>query len=408
MMPRLPDCAWRRDAGLLRVIAALQDGGGGPRVVGGGVRDCLLGLPVTDIDLATPITPRSVIRRLEQDDIKAIPTGIEHGTVTAVANGNSFEITTLRRDVATDGRRAIVAFSDDWREDAARRDFTINALYADPASGEIFDYFGGLADLERRYVRFIGDPQERIAEDHLRILRYFRFLARFDNGAADDAALAACAAGAAKMMALSRERIASELLKILSLPDPTAALALMIEQRIFAPFLPELADDALPLFRRLVARERAAAVQTRPTTRLIALIGSNGDAADRIAVRLKLSRRMRREMTACVGGRNIIAANIRAFAYAHDAISARDAALLYAPDGEVAACLSLLQHWQIPEFPVKGGDIIRRGIPPGPMVAKIMQQIETAWIDEGFPGLPRTDMLIDQAVAQSLLAAKKR
>ena len=199
-------------SGCLNALGAEE---GLTRYVGGAVRDELLRLPVSDIDLATRIPPDEVIRRLEEAKIKAVPTGIEHGTVTAVSDGHPFEITTLRRDVSTDGRRATVAFTDDWEEDAARRDFTINALSADPLTGELFDYFGGLADLERRHIRFIGDPLQRIAEDHLRILRFFRFHARFDAGEPDVAALEACTARANDLMALSRERIADELLKLL-------------------------------------------------------------------------------------------------------------------------------------------------------------------------------------------------
>jgi poly(A) polymerase len=184
---------WRRKRGMKRLLGALGADQGLTRYVGGAVRDDLLGLPVSDIDLATRIPPDQVIERLEKAKIKAVPTGIDHGTITAVSDGQPVEITTLRRDVSTDGRRATVAFTDDWKEDAARRDFTINALSADPLSGELFDYFGGLADLERRHIRFIGDPLQRIAEDHLRILRFFRFHARFDAGEPDAAALDACA-----------------------------------------------------------------------------------------------------------------------------------------------------------------------------------------------------------------------
>jgi len=184
---------WRKRRGVKRLLAALGAEEGLTRYVGGAVRDDLLGLPVNDVDLATRIPPDDVIRRLEKAKIKAVPTGIEHGTVTAVSDGHVFEITTLRRDVSTDGRRATVAFTDDWKEDAARRDFTINALSADPLTGELFDYFGGLADLETRHIRFIGDPLQRIAEDHLRILRFFRFHARFDAGEPDGPALDACA-----------------------------------------------------------------------------------------------------------------------------------------------------------------------------------------------------------------------
>ncbi len=194
-----------------RLMRALGAAKGETRFVGGCVRDTLLGLEVSDVDLATRLQPQEVMQRLEAAGIKAVPTGLAHGTVTAVINGAPVEVTTLRRDVATDGRRATITYTEDWREDAARRDFTINALMADPESGEIHDYFGGIDDLGARHVRFIGDPLVRIAEDHLRILRFFRFHARFGIGAPDKAGLAACAARANDLMALSRERIADEL-----------------------------------------------------------------------------------------------------------------------------------------------------------------------------------------------------
>ena len=190
---KLDAAKWRAQRGMRRLLKALGADEGLTRYVGGAVRDELLHLPVSDIDLATRIAPDEVVRRLEAAKIKGVPTGIEHGTITAVSDAQTFEITTLRRDVSTDGRRATVAFTDDWREDAARRDFTINALSADPNTGELFDYFDGLGDLERRHIRFIGDPLQRIAEDHLRILRFFRFHARFGE-TIDAAGLAACAA----------------------------------------------------------------------------------------------------------------------------------------------------------------------------------------------------------------------
>ncbi len=231
---------WRKKRGMKRLLAALGADEGLTRYVGGAVRDDLLDLPVSDIDLATRIPPLEVMERLEKAKIKAVPTGIDHGTVTAVSDGHPFEITTLRRDVSTDGRRATVAFTDDWQEDAARRDFTINALSADPRTGELFDYFGGLADLEQRHIRFIGDPLQRIAEDHLRILRFFRFHARFGAGPPDAAALEACTARANDLMALSRERIADELLKLLGMPDPSSTVAIMLEHAILRPVLPEM------------------------------------------------------------------------------------------------------------------------------------------------------------------------
>ena len=185
-----------------------------------------------------------------------MPTGIDHGTVTAVSDGHAYEVTTLRRDVETDGRRATVAFTDDWQEDAARRDFTINALSADPLTGEVFDYFGGLEDLRQRHVRFIGDPLQRIAEDHLRILRFFRFHARFGSGAPDRAALDACSARANDLMALSRERIADELLKLLALPDPSATIAIMLDRGILKPVLPEIGAECRPRLRSLIAARK--------------------------------------------------------------------------------------------------------------------------------------------------------
>src|SRR4051812_5229558 len=254
---------------MTRVLNALGADEGLTRYVGGAVRDDLLGLKVSDVDLATRIRPEEVMTRLQSARIKAVPTGIDHGTVTAVSDGHAVEITSLRRDVSTDGRRATVAFTDDWQEDAARRDFTINALYADPATGKVFDYFGGLDDLAARRVRFIGDPLARIAEDHLRILRFFRFHARFGE-TIDAAGLAACAARANDLMALSRERIASELLKLLVAPGAVAAVALMIDHAILRAVLPEITDGA-PL-ATLADREAASAIAPDPIRRLAASI----------------------------------------------------------------------------------------------------------------------------------------
>ena len=242
---KLDAAKWRRRRGMKRLLKALGADEGLTRYVGGAVRDDLLGLPVSDVDLATRIRPQQVVERLEAVGVKVVPTGIAHGTVTAVSDGLPVEVTSLRRDVTTDGRRATIAYTDDWQEDAARRDFTLNALSADPKSGEIFDYFGGLDDLEERRVRFIGDPIERIAEDHLRILRFFRFHARFGSGDPDPAALDACAARANDLMALSRERIADELLKLLAMPDPSPTVRVMLDRAILMPVLPEIEPGSL-------------------------------------------------------------------------------------------------------------------------------------------------------------------
>jgi poly(A) polymerase len=401
----LPDVEWRHAEGLERVVEALTDEHGGPRIVGGAVRDTLLGLPVTDVDLATMLLPNVVADRLEAARIKAVPTGLDHGTITAVADGKNYEITTLRRDVATDGRRATVVFATDWREDAARRDFTINALYADPDTGEIFDYFGGLEDLKNGTLRFIGDANQRIAEDHLRILRYFRFLARFGEGAIDPKAIVACAEAANNLLALSRERIASELLKLLALPDPLPAISLMAEHAIFASFLPELSDNAVETLDRLLVREKAAVKKLSLPARLLSLLPRDADIAQNVAMRLKLSNAMRADMVARVSGPPPVANNIRALAYLQNMECARDAAMLFANDPEFAACMKQLEGWVVPEFAIKGGDLIKRGLSMGPVVAETLRLVEARWISEGFPR-ERVQAIADQAVADALLASK--
>ena len=403
----LPAAEWREADGLKRVVAALQHDHGGPRIVGGAVRDTLLGLPVTDVDLATTLHPDVVIDRLEAARIKAVPTGIDHGTVTAVSDGKTYEVTTLRRDVTTDGRRATVAFATDWREDAARRDFTINALYADPTTGEVFDYFGGLADLEKRAVRFIGDANERIAEDHLRILRYFRFLARFGTGIVDSNAIAACSAAANKLLALSRERIASELLKLLGLPDPRQAVSLMVEHNIFATFLPELKEDAVQSVDRLLTREHVYEMSPSLPARILTLLARDAEVAQKVAMRLKLSNAIRADIVARVSVKMPSVHNIRAIAYDESVSCARDAAMLFTDDNELSASMAMLEDWIVPEFPIKGGELVRRGLPVGPLVAQTLKAIESKWIAENFPVVDRVNELADQAGADATLSAKK-
>ncbi|HVQ06831.1 MAG TPA: CCA tRNA nucleotidyltransferase [Allosphingosinicella sp.] len=375
-----------------RLLAALGAGAGETRFVGGCVRDTLLGLEASDVDLATRIAPEEVIRRLEAARIKAVPTGLAHGTITAVIGGKPVEVTTLRRDVATDGRRATVEYTEDWREDAARRDFTINALSADPASGEVFDYFGGLADLGARVVRFIGEPLQRIAEDHLRILRFFRFHARFARGTPDPPGLEACAARANDLMALSRERIADELLKLLALPDPAPTVRLMIERGIFRPILPEIETaDRLALLPR---RERAAGVAPDPVRRLGALLPRGGDqysdggwkTASEVGARLRLSIAARTRLTCMVTHRVDTGDDARLLAYQVGLPCAIDRMLLEKrlDTHEAAARIRALEGWQRPRLPVKGGDLIAMGLEAGPSVSKTMQAIEREWMVSGF------------------------
>ena len=399
---RLPDSAWQHADGLKKILAALDDAYGGPRYVGGAVRDTLLGLPVSDIDIATALLPNEVINRLQDAGIKAIPTGIEHGTVTAAVDGKNYEITTLRRDVATDGRRATVAFATDWQEDAARRDFTINALYAAPKSGEVFDYFDGLNDLEARRLRFIGDANQRIAEDFLRILRYFRFLARYGGGQMDADAIQACANGAHGLTALSRERIAQELTRILALKDPVASVSLMIANGIFTSFLPELSASAANDLQRLVEREAQYAQPVSLPARFLALLTRDIVAVDKVAARLKLSNKMREGFAQRLRADAPTPANIRAIAYRADIDTARDAAILYAGEADLPECLARLEQWDIPTLSIKGGELIAMGLPAGPMVAKTLQAVEAAWIEADFPDKARQRALATQMVNAAL------
>jgi poly(A) polymerase len=395
---KLPPQPWLARPGTQRILAALE---GETRVVGGAVRDALLGIAVSDVDLATRLRPEEVVRRLEGAGIKAVPTGIEHGTVTAVAGESVIEVTTLRRDVATDGRRATVAFSDDWREDAARRDFTINALYADPATGELFDYFGGLADIEERCVRFIGDPLQRIAEDHLRILRFFRFHARFGDKP-HEASLAACAARAKDLMALSRERIRDELLKLLCVPDPVPTLRLMLDHGILAPVFPEVVAARLPDLARLVAIEGALDEPCAALRRLAALLPADAALLDDIAARLRLSNLERKRLVASADRLAAIPATVGPLAYRAGVASAADRFLLAADRPEaVARQIRALREWQEPRLPISGRDLIALGVPAGPGVSRLMLKVEDEWVEAGFPDREATLALARQALESS-------
>jgi poly(A) polymerase len=368
-----------------RLMRALGAAKGETRFVGGCVRDTLLGLDVSDVDLATRLPPEKVMKRLEAARIKAVPTGIAHGTVTAVVNGAPVEVTTLRRDVATDGRRATIAYTEDWREDAARRDFTINALMADPATGRIFDYFDGLADLKAHRVRFIGDPLIRIAEDHLRILRFFRFHARFGTGAPDRAGLKACAARANDLMALSRERIADELLKILGLDDPTPTVRLMIRHGIFRPVLPEIVS--VEGLARLPRREQAAGIAADGIRRLGALLPREPEVAADVAARLRLSNAAKIRLI-CIANREERSPNDpRLLAYYVGVACATDRLLLEPRlrSSQAARRIAQIRDWQKPRLPVSGGELIAMGLEAGPIVAATMQAIEREWTRSGFP-----------------------
>ena len=371
-------------------LAALVDalGAGNVRWVGGAVRDTLLGHPVKDIDAASPLTPDEVMARLTAAGIRHVPTGLDHGTVTAVLPGGPVEITTLRKDVSTDGRRATVAFSDDWREDAARRDFTINALYADPQTGEIFDWFDGLADLEARRVRFIGDARERIREDHLRILRYYRFHARF-GATIDKEAEKACVELAPMLKGLSRERVGWELLALLALPDPVDTVRRMHESGVLDVVLPEAAGQATSALAALVQAENAAGIAPSAIRRLAALLPAAPRHAEPVAARLRLSAAQKKRLTTAAE-RSAAPGDPRALAYRLGREAALDRLLL--AGGDTAP----LDNWEIPVLPLKGGEIVARGIAAGPEVARILRAVEDRWIAEGFPARARVEALLEE------------
>lgn len=395
MALKLDTGEWRRHPGMGRLLDALGAADGLTRYVGGAIRDDLLGLPVNDVDLATRLRPDEVVERLQAAGLKAVPTGFEHGTVTAVSGGHPYEITTLRRDVETFGRHATVAFTDDWREDAARRDFTINALMADPVTGQIFDYFGGLDDLERRDVRFIGDPFERIAEDHLRILRFFRFHARFGSGDPDEEALEACTARANDLMALSRERIADELLKLLAVENPVPAVRVMLDRLILKPVIPEIGGEAWKSLQALAKSEEEAGIERDPLRRLVALLPRNPDIASAVAARLKLSNRARKRI-ACAS-KEEIAADPRAMAYRAGTDCAVDRLLLAGRPAEA----SEIAAWKAPRLPISGGSLIKRGLVEGPLVSRTLRRIEDEWIEAGFPEGAQFEAIVSEALARA-------
>lgn len=395
MIEQLPMAPWTQRQDLAALVAAL--GADNVRWVGGAVRDTLLGVDVQDIDAATPLKPDEVIERLEAAGIRTIPTGIAHGTVTALlpsaGHHNNVEITTLRHDISTDGRRATVVFAQDWREDAARRDFTINALFAHPVTLEISDYFGGLEDLAAKRVRFIGDARQRIREDHLRILRYFRFQARF--GADLDAeAEEACAELADTLKGLSRERVGWELQTLLALPDPSPTIARMHQLHVLQVVLPETGRHEVETLTKLITAERAYGIAPDPMRRLAALLPALPQIAGAVTTRLRLSRGQR-ERLACTAARTAAdREHPRALAYREGTKCAVDRLLLTGADP------TSVVSWEPPNLPIKGGEIVRRGVQAGPSVARVLHAVERRWLEENFPDSARVSAILDEELAK--------
>ncbi|MEM1131497.1 MAG: CCA tRNA nucleotidyltransferase [Pseudomonadota bacterium] len=373
----------------VRDFCALLDGDGEPgstaRLVGGAVRDALLGVSASDIDIATTHLPQQVQAIAKKADIKTIPTGIDHGTVTAVLESGPVEVTTLRRDVSTDGRRATVAFSDDWREDASRRDFTFNALYAEAETGKLHDYFGGMGDLKAGRLRFIGDARSRIKEDHLRILRLFRFYARFGGQQIDAELLDLCREMGPTLKSLSRERISSELLRLLMANNPLPAMQAMLQADIWQHILLEMHDTALRLFARLLDRTEQYQLAAETMTRLGALLPLERDTLDRVAARLRLSNadRERLRQLAKLGDSDFSMPYVLGYRFGSEVVI--QAALLLASDRDCSETITALRNWEAPKFPVAGRDLLALGIASGPEVGKVLRSLEEEWISEGFP-----------------------
>ncbi|MDI4658052.1 CCA tRNA nucleotidyltransferase [Xanthobacter autotrophicus] len=393
-----------RTPGLMAVLAALNADGEEARVVGGAVRNTLLGLPVSDVDIATTAVPEVVVERARKAGLKPVPTGIEHGTVTVVADHHAFEVTTLREDMETDGRRAVVRFGRSWLHDAERRDFTLNALYA-TADGAVVDLVGGLSDLTARRIRFIGDPQARIREDYLRILRLFRFHAAYGAGPVDREAFIASVRRRAGLLTLSRERVRAEMLKLLVAPGAAATLAVMSDAGLLQPLIGGIAD--VRAFTRLAALERAWQAKPDAIRRLAALAVRVTDDAARLRERLRLSNAEARRLEALSATVPDLpdAQAVRAFLYRDGVDAALDRALLAAAHGRggMEAVAAMAAAWTPPRPPFAAADLMALGLTPGRALGAALARAEARWIAADFPTDPTavSGLLADAAKASS-------
>lgn len=393
---------WLKEPSLQALFAALNREGGEARVVGGAVRNTLLATPVSDIDVATTHLPQETVRLAKAAGYKTVPTGIDHGTVTVVVKGQPFEVTTLRHDVETDGRHAKVAFGTDWEADAQRRDFTINALYA-TADGTIIDHVGGLADIETCTLRFIGDAEQRIREDYLRILRFFRFFAWYGSGRPESEGLRASARLKDGIAQLSAERVWAELKKLLSAPDPSRALLWMRQAGILSLILPESEKWGIDAIHGLVRTETDLGWQVDALLRLESIVPPDSVRLEAMGKRLKMSNAERARIEAWArsdaikpdlseqalkkaiyrGSKQAIIDRIRlAYASARQEASGSDAAMIRA--GGLARLLETAENYDTPVFPVTGGDLLGLGVEKGPKLGEELRRLETFWIDSGF------------------------
>jgi tRNA nucleotidyltransferase/poly(A) polymerase len=391
---RLPATEWLRKPALVRVLAMLNNGGEEARVVGGAARNALMGLRLNDIDIATTAPPDEVMRRATAAGLKAVPTGIDHGTVTLVVDGTPFEVTTLRQDVETFGRKARVAFGRDWKVDAERRDFTMNALSI-TADGVVHDYVNGLADLEARRVRFIGDPAQRIAEDYLRILRFFRFQASYAHGAPDPAGLHACIVARDGLRSLSRERVRAELMKLLTAPYAVETVTVMAEAGFATLLLGGVAFVAS--FANMARVEEAAGLAPDAVRRLGALSVLVTEDAGRLREKLRLFNAEQGRLVSIADrwwriSPSLDDAGMRALLYRLGPQRYLDRVLVAwtraprsAGDPAWSYLAALPARWTAPPFPLKSADLTARGVSKGPALGAAMRAAQEAWIAAGFP-----------------------
>ena len=393
---------WFEKPALKRIFTLLNADGGEVRIVGGAVRNALMEQPVFDVDMATTLTPDVVVERAKAAGIKSVPTGIEHGTVTLVIDGEGFEVTTLRRDVETNGRHAQVAFGTDWQTDAERRDLTINALYANE-KGEIIDLIDGLPDVESRTVRFIGDAAMRIAEDYLRILRFFRFFAHYGSGRPDADGLRASARAKDKLGTLSAERVWSETKKLLSARDPSRALLWMRQSGVLTEILPETEKWGIDAIHGLVATEQSLGWAVDPMLRLAAIVPPDKDRLAALATRLRLSKAeagylanwssapvIDPEMKETALDRLLYRQGVEgvktrlklALASARADLSAGDTAMQKV--ARLSTLLTRAEKFRKPGFPLSGADVMAAGVEAGPKVGELLKSLEEKWIDVNF------------------------
>lgn len=388
---------WLKDARLQVLFDVLCENGGEARVVGGAVRNALMGMPTSDVDLCTTLQPQEVVARLQAKGHKAVPTGIEHGTVTAVIDSHPFEVTTLRKDIETDGRHAVVEFGTDWQEDANRRDLTMNGLYCD-REGNVFDFVNGYRDIETKTVRFIGDAEIRIKEDSLRILRFFRFFAWYGGGRPDAASLKACASGRTLMSGLSVERVWSELKKILSAPDPSRAILWMRTTGILGGVIPETHKWGTDVIPGLLRLEQEQAWEPDYLFRLMGMVCPDVETMQTMSKRMTFSNKEMERMITWADNSapkpEIANGELDKLLYRGNAQGLLDAMKLEivhlrGRENELTAnkMLELVQYtqnWQKPKFPLQGQDLINVGMQAGPKMGDQLKQLEEIWIESGF------------------------